>query len=160
MKIEVVKIKNPKNYNLILGQSHFIKSVEDLHEALVGAVPGLKFGLAFCEASGPRLIRTSGTSQLMIKLAAQNALSLGCGHIFFIFLENAYPINVLNSIKMVPEVVRLFCATSNPVEVIVSRTRQGGAVLGVVDGGAPTRVEKPEEVSERREILRKFGYKL
>lgn len=160
MKTEVVKIDNPKSLNFILGQSHFIKTVEDLHEALVGAVPGIKFGLAFCEASGPRLIRVSGTSDAMVKLAAKNAKKVACGHSFFIFLENAFPINVLNAIKMVPEVVHIFCATANPVEVIVGRTKQGGAILGVVDGGLPTTVEKEEDVKHRKELLRKFGYKL
>lgn len=160
MKTDLVKITNPDGKNLIFGQSHFIKTVEDLHEALVGAVPGIKFGLAFCEASGPRLIRTSGTDDAMVKLAVTNAKSVGCGHIFFIFLENAFPINVLNAIKMVPEVVRIFAATANPLEVIVARTKQGGAVLGVVDGGSPLGVEKESDVSYRKELLRKFGYKL
>ena len=160
MKLEIIKIKNPKSLNLIVGQSHFIKSVEDLHEALVNSVPNIKFGLAFCEASGPRLIRTSGTSEVMVKLASKNAKAVGCGHTFFIFLENAFPINVLNAIKMVPEVVHLFCATANPVDVIVARTSLGGAVLGVVDGGSPTKVENEVEVKHRKELLRKFGYKL
>lgn len=160
MKTDVVTITNPKSFNLILGQSHFIKSVEDIHEALAGAVPNIKFGLAFCEASGPCLIRTSGTSDAMVKLASKNALAIGCGHVFVIFLENAFPINVLNSIKMVPEVVRIFCASANPVEVVVARTKQGGAVLGVVDGGSPVGVEKPKDVAYRKELLRKFGYKL
>lgn len=160
MKTEVVEIENPKSVNLIIGQSHFIKTVEDLHEVLVGAMPGIKFGLAFCEASGPRLIRTSGTSSEMVKLAVKNAQKVGCGHTFYIFLENAFPINVLNAIKLVPEVVRIFCATANSVEVIVLRTKQGGGVLGVVDGGPPTKVETEKEVLHRKELLRKFGYKL
>lgn len=160
MKLETVKIENPKAVNFIIGQTHFIKSVEDLHETLVNSVPNIKFGLAFCEASGPRLIRTSGTSEVMIKLATKNAKKVACGHSFFIFLENAFPINVLNAIKMVPEVVHVFCATANPVEVIVGRTKQGGAILGVVDGGLPTTVEKEEDVKHRKELLRKFGYKL
>ncbi len=160
MQITRVKIKNPDGKNLIFGQSHFIKTVEDLHETLVGTVPGIKFGLAFCEASGPRLIRTSGTDDAMVKLAVQNAKAVGCGHIFFIFLENAFPINVLNAVKMVPEVVHIFCATANPLEVIVTRTKQGGAVLGVVDGGAPTTIEKEDDTAHRKELLRKFGYKL
>lgn len=160
MKTEIVKITNPDGKNFIFGQSHFIKSVEDLHETMVNAVPGIKFGLAFCEASGPRLIRTSGTDNAMVKLAVTNAKLIGCGHIFFIFLENAFPINVLNAIKMVPEVVRIFAATANPLEVIVARTKQGGAVLGVVDGGSPLGVEKKSDVLYRKELLRKFGYKL
>lgn len=160
MKTELVKISNPDGKNLIFGQSHFIKTVEDLHEVMVNTVPGIKFGLAFCEASGPRLIRTSGTSDAMVKLAVANAEAVGCGHIFFIFLENAFPINVLNAVKMVPEVVRIFAATANPLEVIVTRTKQGGAVLGVVDGGSPLGVEKETDVAYRKELLRKFGYKL
>lgn len=160
MQIISVKIKNPDGKNLIFGQAHFIKTVEDIHEALIGAVPGIKFGLAFCEASGPRLIRTSGTDETMVKLAQTNAKAVGCGHTFFIFLENAFPINILNAVKMVPEVVRIFAATANPMEVIVARTKQGGGVLGVVDGGSPTSVEKESDVAYRKELLRKFGYKL
>ncbi len=160
MQITSVKIHNPDGKNVIFGQSHFIKTVEDLHEALVNAVPNIKFGLAFCEASGPCLIRTSGTDDAMVKLAVQNAKAVGCGHIFFIFLENAFPINVLNAVKMVPEVVRIFAATANPLEVIVVRTKQGGAVLGVVDGSAPKGVEKEADVAYRKDLLRKFGYKL
>lgn len=160
MQIISVKIKNPDGKNLIFGQAHFIKTVEDIHEALVGAVPGIKFGLAFSEASGPRLIRTSGTDEAMVKLAATNAQAVGSGHTFFIFLENAFPINVLNAVKMIPEVVRIFAATANPMEVIVARTKQGGGVLGVVDGGAPTEVEKKSDVAFRSELLRKIGYKL
>ena len=159
-KIEVIPVENPEGKNFILGQSHFIKTVEDIHETLVTAVPNIQFGLAFCEASGPRLIRTSGTSDKMIKLAAKNALSIGCGHVFVIFLENAYPINVLNAVKTVPEVAGIYCATANPAEVIVGKTDKGGAILGVVDGGAPTGIEKAEDVAERKQILRKFGYKL
>lgn len=160
INISIVPITNPESKNLIFGQSHFIKTVEDLHEALVGAVPGIKFGLAFCEASGPCLIRTSGTDDAMLKLAVQNAKAVGCGHTFFIFLENAFPINVLNAVKMVPEVVHIFAATGNPLEVIIARTKQGGGVLGVVDGGSPTDVEKGSDVAYRKELLRKFGYKL
>ncbi len=160
MKVETVKIDNPKASNLILGQSHFIKTVEDLHEALVNTVPGIKFGLAFAEASGPRLIRTSGTSEDLIKSATKNVKQIGCGHVFLIFLENSFPINVLNAIKQVPEVVRIFCATANPVEVVIARTKQGGGVLGVIDGGSPTTVEKESDVKHRKELLRKFGYKL
>lgn len=160
MKTEVIKIKNPDAKNLIFGQSHFIKTVEDIHEALVGAVPGIKFGLAFCEASGPRLIRTSGTSEEMVALAVVNAKAVGAGHTFFIFLDNAFPINVLNAVKMIPEVARIFCATANALEVVVARTKQGGGVLGVIDGGAPLGVEKKGEEAGRKEFLRKIGYKL
>lgn len=158
--IEVVSIHNPDSKNLIFGQSHFIKTVEDIHEAVVGAVPGIKFGLAFCEASGPRLIRTSGTDDHMIDLATQNARNVGCGHTFFIFLENAFPINVLNAIKMVPEVARIFCATANALEVVVARTEQGGGVLGVIDGDSPLGVEQAKDQASRKEFLRKIGYKI
>ncbi len=159
MKLETIKIENPKLFNFILGQTHFIKTVEDLHETLINTVPGIKFGLAFCEASGPRLIRTSGTSEAMIKLAGKNALKVACGHTFFIFLENAFPINVLNAIKMVPEVVNIYCATANPVEVIVARSKLGGGVLGIIDGGSPLGVENNSQKHERKEFLRKIGYK-
>lgn len=158
--IELVPIENPSACNFIFGQSHFIKTVEDIHETLVGAVPGIMFGLAFCEASGSRLIRSSGTSEKMIHLAIINAKNVACGHVFFIFLENAFPINVLNAIKMIPEVVHIFCATANPAEVILTRTNQGGGVLGVVDGGSPVGIEGPEEKRERGGFLRKIGYKL
>ncbi len=160
MQINSITVKNPDTKNLIFGQSHFIKTVEDIHEALVNAVPNIKFGLAFAEASGPCLIRTSGTNEAMIKLAVANTKAVCCGHTFFIFLENAFPINVLNAVKMVPEVVRIYAATANPLEVIVARTKQGGGVLGVIDGGAPTGVEKENDVTYRKELLRKFGYKL
>ena len=160
--MELVKqsIKNPQNLNLILGQSHFIKSVEDLHEALVGTVPGIKFGLAFCEASGDCLIRASGTDPDLVELAKENALAVGAGHSFIIFLGNCYPINVLNIIKMVPEVCRIFCATANPVEVILCRTEQGSAILGVVDGMSPKGVENKQKVEDRHKLLRAIGYKL
>lgn len=160
VSFEVVSVENPDAKNFILGQSHFIKTVEDIHEALVSGVPGIQFGLAFAEASGPRLVRTTGTNNAMITLAAKNAQALGCGHTFFLFLANAFPINVLNAIKMVPEVVTLFVASANPAQVIVARTQLGGAVLGVVDGGAPLGIEKDSDVAGRKAILRKFGYKL
>ncbi len=160
LKLDIVTVENPDSKNFIIGQSHFIKTVEDLHEALVTAVPNIQFGLAFCEASGPKLVRTSGTSGKMIKLAAENALNIGCGHVFVIFLENAFPINVLNAVKMVPEVVNIYCATANSAEIIVVRTDAGGAVLGIVDGGSPVGIEKEEDVEERKTILRKYGYKL
>ena len=160
METKVVSVKKPEEVNLIFGQTHFIKSVEDIHEALVGAVPGIKFGLAFCEASGLRLIRTSGTSDEMITLARDNALAVGCGHTFFVFLENAYPINVLNALKMIPEITHIYCATSNPLQVIVATTHQGTGVLGVVDGSSPIGVEDQEDKVHRKELLRKLGYKL
>jgi hypothetical protein len=160
MKTDVVPIENPKAYNVIIGQSHFIKTVEDIHETLVAGVPGIKFGLAFCEASATRLVRTTGTSDAMVALARENALRVGCGHAFFIFLENTYPINVLNAVKMVPEVVTIFCATANPVSVVVLRIPDGAAVLGVIDGGSPLGVEKPADVTKRKTLLRVLGYKL
>ncbi|OGK15832.1 hypothetical protein A2774_05855 [Candidatus Roizmanbacteria bacterium RIFCSPHIGHO2_01_FULL_39_12c] len=160
MKFEAVKIKKPEEINFILAQSHFIKTVEDVYEALVEAVPGIKFGLAFCEASGPRKIRTSGTDEEMVKLAVDNARRVGCGHSLFVFLKNTFPVNVLNRIKNISEVVNIFCATANPTEVVVAETKQGRGILGVVDGGSPKGVEKKEEVRERKELLRKFGYKL
>lgn len=160
MQTEIVKLENPNNVNVIIGQSHFIKTVEDLHEVLVNAVPNIKFGLAFCEASGPRLIRKSGTSEAMVELAVKNAQKVAAGHAFYIFLENAFPINVLNAIRQVSEVVGIFCATANPVEVVVVRTKQGSAILGVVDGGSPLGVETDLDVPKRKEFLRKIGYKL
>lgn len=159
VKIEIVRIEKPEEVNLIFGQSHFIKTVEDLYEALVGTVPGIKFGLSFCESSGPRKIRTAGTEEKLIKMALKAAKAVACGHTFFIFLGNAYPINVLNAIKMVPEVVTLFAATANPLEVIVARTKNGGGVLGVVDGTSPQGVETKEETRCRQKFLRKIGYK-
>lgn len=160
MEITTIRIEKPEAVNLILGQSHFIKTVEDLHEALVGAVPGIEFGLAFCEASGPALVRSSGTSEEMEKLAIENALAISAGHTFIIFLANAFPINVLSAVKRVPEVCRIFCATANVVEVIIAETDQGRGVLGVVDGVKPLGVETEKDVIERKELLRKFGYKL
>lgn len=160
VRIKLVKIKNPEGVNLVLGQSHFIKTVEDLHEALVNAVPGIKFGLAFSESSGPCLLRTSGTDEEMIGLAKENALAIGAGHTFVIFLKNAYPVNVLNAIKQVPEVCRIFCASANPLEVVVAETRQGRGALGVIDGSSLKGVEKEKDKKERKEFLRKVGYKL
>jgi adenosine/AMP kinase len=161
MELLTVRIQKPDDVNFILGMSHFIKTVEDVHEALVNAVPGIRFGLAFCESSGPALVRCSGTDEAMIELAKQNALAIGAGHSFIIFLAPGfYPINVLNAIKMVPEVCRIFCATANPAEVILAQTEQGRAILGVVDGVSPKGVEGPEDVAHRKEFLRKIGYKL
>lgn len=161
MELITVRIEKPANVNFILGQTHFIKSVEDIHEALVTAVPGIKFGLAFCEASGACLVRCSGTDEAMIALARQNAQQIGAGHSFIVFLaEGFYPINVLNAVKMVPEVCRIFCATANPTQVIVAQTEQGRAILGVVDGASPRGVEGPEDIIWRKDLLRKLGYKL
>lgn len=160
MNLSSVQIKKPEEINFILGQSHFIKTVEDLHEALVGAVPGIKFGLAFCEASGKRLIRWSGSDEAMIALAKQNAQAIGAGHSFIIFLgEGFYPINVLNQVKQTSEVCRIFCATANPVEVLVAETELGRGILGVIDGSAPLGVEGDEDIAWRKGFLRMIGYK-
>jgi uncharacterized protein len=156
-----VPIEKPESINFILGQTHFIKSVEDIHEALVGAVPGIKFGLAFCEASGPCLIRWSGTDPAMIELAKQNATAIGAGHSFIVFLaEGFYPVNVLNTLKMVPEVCGIFCATANPTQVILAETSQGHGIMGVVDGAPPKGLEKEADIAWRKGFLRKIGYKL
>ena len=155
----VIKVKKPEDVNVILGQTHFIKSVEDLHEALVESVPQIKFGLAFCEASGPCLVRSSGTDKKMEKLAKENALRIGAGHLFLIFLKNAYPVNVLERIKQVSEVCTIFCATANPVEVVVAETGMGKAILGVVDGSKSRGVEGKEEILSRKKFLRTIGYK-
>ncbi|HUD19006.1 MAG TPA: adenosine-specific kinase [Patescibacteria group bacterium] len=160
MDIKNIAVHNPEAKNFIFGQSHFIKTVEDLHETLAESVPGIKFGLAFCEASGPQLVRTSGTDKAMIDLAAKNALTVAAGHTFFIFLENAFPINVLSAIKNVSEVVTIFCATANPTEVIVAETKLGRGVLGVIDGGTPKGTESKVEEKKRKEFLRTIGYKL
>jgi len=161
MELHTVRIDKPDTINFILGQTHFIKTVEDVHETLVGAVPGIKFGLAFCEASGKCLVRCSGTDAAMIEVAKKNALALGCGHSFIVFLgEGFYPVNVLNALKAVPEVCRIFCASANPTEVIVAETDQGRGILGVVDGFRPKGVEDDAEVAWRKGLLRQIGYKL
>jgi adenosine/AMP kinase len=161
MELAVVRIEKPEAVNFILGQSHFIKTVEGLHEALVSAVPGIKFGLAFCESSGPALVRASGTDDELVELAKRNALALSAGHCFIIFLgEGFYPVNVLNTVKMVPEVCRIFCATANPVEVIIAETEQGRGILGVVDGVRAKGVETDDDVIKRKDFLRAIGYKL
>jgi adenosine/AMP kinase len=160
VKVEVVKVKPPEGCNVILGMSHFIKTVEDLYEALVNSVPGVRFGLAFCESSGPCLVRHEGTDEELRKLAAEKALEIGAGHSFIIFLRGAYPINVLNAIKAVPEVCQIYCATGNPVEVIVAETEQGRGILGVVDGYRSKGVESEKEIAERKSFLRRIGYKL
>ncbi len=158
--LKLVAIEKPEDLNFILGQSHFIKTVEDLHEALVGAVPGIKFGLAFCEASGPRLVRWSGNDETCLTLAQKNAQAIGAGHSFVIFLGNVFPINVLNAVRNVPEVCRIFCATANPTQVIIAESAQGRGILGVIDGGSPLGVESEKEIAERKAMLRRFGYKL
>lgn len=159
VKFDVVKIEIPKECNVIVGQAHFIKTVEDLYEALANSVPGIKFGLAFNEASGKRLVRVDGNDKELMELAAEYAKVVGAGHFFIIFIKNAYPINVLKYIKEVPEVVRIFAATANPLEIIIAETKQGRGVIGVVDGYTPLGIEKDEDVKERKEFLRKIGYK-
>jgi adenosine/AMP kinase len=161
MQLISVKIEKPEAINFILGQTHFIKSVEDIHEALVTAVPGIKFGLAFCEASGKCLIRWSGTNGAMTELAKKNAAAISAGHSFIVFLgDGFYPLNVLNALKMVPEVCRIFCATANPTEVIVAETELGRGILGVVDGFPVKGIEDDAEIEWRRQFLRHIGYKL
>ena len=161
MELKTVRIEKPDDLNFILGQSHFIKTVEDMHEALVTAAPGIAFGLAFCEASGHTLVRASGTDDALVDLAKKNALALSAGHSFIVFLgAGFFPINVLRAIKNVPEVVNIFCATANPTEVIVAETEQGRGILGVIDGFKPEGVEDEAGVQWRKELLRKFGYKL
>jgi len=159
MELVTVKIRKPEDVNLILGQSHFIKTVEDLYEALVTAVPGIEFGLAFCEASGDCLIRTEGTDEEMRKLAAENALAIGAGHSFLILLKNAYPIHVLKTVARVQEVCNIFCATANPVEVVIAESKQGRGILGVIDGEKPKGIEDASGTAWRKDLLRKIGYK-
>ena len=161
MDLKIIAIEKPEPINFILGQSHFIKTVEDIHETLVGSVPGITFGLAFCEASGKCLVRFSGTDDAMIELAQKNALAIGAGHSFILFLgDGFYPINVLNAIKNVPEVARIFCATANPTQVIVAETEQGRGILGVIDGSSPQGVEDDSGKDWRKGFLRMIGYKL
>ena len=160
MNLTSIKIEKPEEINFILGQTHFIKTVEDVHEALVTSVPGIKFGLAFCEASGKCLVRWTGTDPSMVELAQKNAMAISAGHSFILFLgEGFYPINVLNAIKMVPEVCRIFCATANPTEVILAEMDQGRAILGVVDGFPPKGIESDEDIAWRKGFLRAIGYK-
>ncbi len=161
MELKTVKIDKPEEINFILGQSHFIKTVEDIHEALVNSVPGIKFGLAFCEASGACLVRMSGTDEEMIELARKNALAIAAGHSFILFLGSGFfPVNVLNAIKNVPEVCGIFCATANPASVIVADNDEGRAILGVVDGLKPKGVETEKDITWRKDLLRMIGYKL
>jgi uncharacterized protein len=160
MDLEVVPIDKPEGLNVIIGQSHFIKTVEDLHEALVGTSPHLRFGLAFCEASGPRLVRRSGNDAELVELAVRNARAIAAGHVFVVFLRDGFPVNVLGAIKQVPEVCGVFCATANPVEVLVAQTELGRGIAGVVDGSPPLGVETTDDQAERKALLRKMGYKL
>lgn len=160
MDLHVVPIDKPAEVNVILGQSHFIKTVEDLHEELVCSLPGISFGLAFCEASGPRLVRVSGTDEALKELAARNAMALGCGHAFIVFLDRCFPVNVLNAIKGCREVCRIYCATANPLKVIVAEEGGQRGILGVLDGDPPLGVETPDDVTARKGFLRTIGYKL
>lgn len=161
MQLNTVRVQKPDTINFILGQTHFIKTVEDVHEALVGAVPGIKFGIAFCEASGKCLVRWSGTDPAMIELARTNAMAVGAGHTFFVFLgEGFFPVNVLNAVKAVPEVCRVFCATANPTEVLVASTEQGRGVVGVIDGFGPKGIEGEQDIAWRKGFLRQIGYKM
>ncbi|WP_326546376.1 adenosine-specific kinase [Mycolicibacterium sp. ND9-15] len=157
---DVVPVDKPDDLNVVIGQAHFIKTVEDLHEALVGVGGSLRFGLAFCEASGPRLVRRSGNDPDLVELATRNALAIGAGHCFVILMREGFPVNVLNPIKAVPEVCGIFCATANPVQVLVAVTPQGRGIVGVVDGEPPLGVETGEDVTDRRQLLRDIGYKL
>ena len=160
MKFEIVKIEMPEECNLILGTAHFIKTVEDLYEALVNAVPGIKFGIGFCEASGPCLVRSEGNDTELENHAKDVAARLGCGHSFIVFLKNAFPINVLDKIKQVSEVCTIHAATANPLEIVVTETEQGRGIMGVIDGFKTKGIETPKDVKERKEFLRKIGYKL
>ena len=160
LEFKSVKIKKPEHINVILGQAHFIKTLEDIYEALVNNAPGIKFGLAFAESSGACKIRSEGSVEELKKMAEENLLAIGSGHSFIIFLENAYPINVLNAIKAVPEVCNIYCASANPVEVIVAQTEQGRGIMGVIDGASPKGLESGEDITWRHEFLRKIGYKL
>lgn len=160
MEIKSVQIDKPAEANVIIGMSHFIKTVEDVHETLVCAVPNIKFGFAFCESSGPRLVRYSGTDAQLVELAKKNALAIGAGHSFVLLLGNAYPINVLRALREVMEIVNICCATANPVEVLVVETAQGRGIIGVVDGQSPLGVESEQDIGDRKEFLRRIGYKL
>ncbi|MFN3476348.1 MAG: adenosine-specific kinase [Candidatus Methylomirabilales bacterium] len=160
MEFHTVSIETPEGCNVILGQSHFIKTVEDLHEIIAGAVPQAKFGIAFCESSGACLIRYTGNDEMLQQTAIKNAQAVGCGHFFVIVLKEAYPVNILNAVKMCQEVCQIFCASANPIQVIVAQTEQGRGVMGVVDGLPPKGVEGPEDQKWRRDFLRKIGYKL
>jgi adenosine/AMP kinase len=160
MELTTVAIDKPADVNFILGQSHFIKTIEDLHEAIVQTVPQMKFGIAFCESSGPALVRRTGNDQTLVELAQNNALALSCGHCFIIFMTGGFPINILNAIKAVPEVCSIYCATANPVEVIVAETETGRGILGVIDGARSKGTETESDVQARKQLLRTFGYKL
>jgi len=160
ISLKIVSVERPEGVNVILGQTHFIKSVEDIYEAISGSVPGAKFGLAFSESSGPCLVRSAGNDQELVDLASKNLMNISAGHIFLVMLRNLYPINVLNSIKNVQEVCNIYCATANPVNVVLAETGEGRGVLGVIDGQSPKGIESKKDAEERRTLLRKIGYKL
>jgi adenosine/AMP kinase len=160
IRLSLVRVEKPDDVNVVLGQSHFVKTVEDLFETLAGSSPHLRFGLAFCESSGPQLVRRAGNDGELTELAVRNALAIGAGHSFVVFLREGFPVNVLNPLKQVPEVCRIYCATANPVEVVVAETAQGRGILGIVDGGVPLGVETEADVAERIALLRALGYKL
>lgn len=160
MELKTIPIEKPENLNFILGQSHFIKTVEDIHEAIVSTVPQMKFGLAFCESSGPALVRFTGNDPALIELAKKNAYALSCGHCFILFMDNGFPVNILNTIKNVPEVCSIYCATANPVEVIVAETAGGRGILGVIDGMKSKGIETDNDIATRKKFLRTIGYKL
>lgn len=159
VRTEIVPIRKPEDANIVIGQTHFIKSAEDLYEAMVNSVPGARFGVAFCEASGPRLVRVEGNDQELMACAAENAMRVGAGHTFFVVMRNAYPVNVLYRIKQVPEVCTIFCATANEVEIAVAESSRGRGIIGVIDGQPPLGVETDSDAKERKEFLRKIGYK-
>jgi adenosine/AMP kinase len=160
MELKLVKIEKPADCNIILGQSHFIKSIEDIHESMIGSCPSVKFGAAFCESSGPCLVRVSGNDEELQKIASRNASNIAAGHSFIIIMKDAYPVNVLNAIKNIPEVCSVYCATANDVEVVIAETEQGRGILGVIDGLKSKGIETPDDVKKRKEFLRKLGYKL
>jgi len=160
MELRIVGIEKPSDTNFILGQAHFIKTVEDMHEAVVSTNPNMKFGMAFCESSGPALVRFTGNDTNLIEIAKKNALSLSCGHCFILFMENGFPVNVLNTIKNLSEVCTIYCATANPVEVVIAESEQGRGILGVIDGLKSKGVETEADIKARKEFLRKIGYKL
>ena len=160
MELHLVPLDKPEDMNVIVGQAHFIKTVEDIHEAMAGISPHLRFGIAFSEASGPCLVRRSGNDDRLVELATRNALAVGAGHSFFVFVEDGYPVNVLNALKQVPEVCGIFCATANPVEIVVAETELGRGITGVIDGRRPLGVETDSDIADRKALLRTIGYKL
>jgi uncharacterized protein len=160
VELKTVRIDKPDELNVILGQAHFIKTVEDVYEALAGSSPHLRFGIGFCESSGPRLVRRAGNDPELVELAVRNVLAIAAGHAFIVFLREGYPVNVLNQLKQVPEVCRIYCATANPVEVVIGETEQGRGILGVIDGEVPLGVESDDDITARSELLRTLGYKL